>query len=53
MSKNSIKSFITSYDIKINKLTEYLLSTQQNKYYMLYKNRNINLQIINIDDSII
>ena len=53
MSKNSIKSFITSYDIKINKLTEYLLSTQQNKYYMLYKNRNINLQIINIDDYVI
>lgn len=47
LSEESIKSFITQYELKINELTQYLLNTQNNKYYMLYKNGNLYLQTIN------
>ena len=47
ISKNSIKNFIKNTDLDINKLTNYLLETQKNKYYMLYKNREIHLENIN------
>ena len=45
--------FISSNGININKLTEYLLETQKNKYYMLYKDGNFNLQTIEKDNYII
>jgi hypothetical protein len=47
LSKQSITNFITNNQLKINELTKYLLETQNNKYYMLYKNGNINLQTTN------
>ena len=53
VSKKSIKDFITEYDLKIDKLSSYLLESQENKYYMLYKNSNIYLQTINPDNYII
>jgi hypothetical protein len=53
ISKQSIKNFISNTGLKIEELTNYLLKTQQNKYYMLYKNYNIYLQIINTDNYVI
>ena len=53
ISKESINSFITENDILIEKLNNYLLDTQKGKFYMLYKNKNISLQTINLDDYII
>jgi len=53
ISKESIKTFITDNDILITKLNDYLLSTQKDKFYMLYKNSKISLQTINLDDYII
>jgi len=49
-SKESIKSFIQNNDLKKDKLTEYLLESQQNKCYMLYKKGAFNLQKINQED---
>lgn len=53
VSRDSITSFISKYDINKNKLTQYLLDTQQNKFYMLYKNGKFNLETKNLDDYII
>lgn len=50
LSQESITSFITNNELKFNELTEYLLQTQNNKYYMLYKNGNINLQTTNVSN---
>lgn len=52
-SKESISSFITKYGLKKDKLTEYLLDTQKDKYYMLYKDNDINLETINKDNFVI
>ena len=52
-SKESIKTFITDHDILITKLNDYLLTTQKEKFYMLYKNSKISMQTINLDDYII
>ena len=52
-SYDSISTFISKYGLKQDKLTEYLLETQKNKYYMLYKDGKINLETINLDDYII
>jgi hypothetical protein len=46
LSKESIAKFIDSADLLTDKLTEYLLQTQKNKFYMLVKNNNINLQCV-------
>ncbi len=43
VSKLSISLFISRVDLKKEALTEYLLRTQKNKYYMLYKDGNIHL----------
>jgi len=53
ISKKSIKDFITEYDLKIDNLSSYLLESQENKYYMLYKNSNIYLETINPDNYVI
>ena len=50
ISKESIYNFICLYDLKYDKLSNYLLNTQKNKYYMLYKNNNIYLQTIDQDN---
>jgi hypothetical protein len=52
-SKDSIMNFISKYDINKDKLTKYLLETQKNKYYMLYKDGKFYLETINLDDYII
>ena len=46
LSEDSIKTFIMNNNLKIDVLTNYLLNTQTNKVYMLYKNGNIYLQCI-------
>jgi hypothetical protein len=47
LSEDSIKTFITNNDLKIDELTNYLLTSQNNKIYMLYKNGVIYSQCIN------
>lgn len=53
LSNNSISTFISKFGVNQDKLTEYLLDTQKNKYYMLYKDGRIYLDIINLNDYII
>lgn len=53
VSQNSISTFISTFGIDKDKLTEYLLKTQKNKYYMLYKNGKIYLELINLNNYII
>lgn len=50
LSEESIKTFITNNELKIDDLTEYLLKSQNNKTYMLYKNNKLHLEFINSDD---
>ena len=52
-SRDSIMSFISKYGLNKDKLTNYLLDTQKNKFYMLYKDGKFNLETINLDDYII
>lgn len=53
ISNDSIKNFISKYDINIDKLTKYLLNTQKDKFYMLYKDGKFYLEIINLNNYII
>ena len=53
LSKTSIESFISQYGLKTDVLSSYLLDSQKNKYYMLYKEGKINLETINPEDYII
>jgi hypothetical protein len=53
MSNESISSFIIKNGLKEEKLSEYLIETQKNKYYMLYKNGKLNLETIKLDNYII
>ena len=43
-------NFITEYDLNIDKLTEYLLQTQKNKIYMLYKNNHFTLETVDLNN---
>ena len=52
-SRDSIMNFISKYDIDKDKLTKYLLDTQKNKVYMLYKDGKLYLETINLNDYII
>ena len=52
-SGDSIKKFISLYDLDKEKLSDYLVETQKNKYYMLYKNGKIKLETIKSDNFII
>lgn len=50
LSKNSIFKFIENTELKIDILTNYLKTTQKNKYYMLFKNNKFHIQIIDMDN---
>lgn len=50
LSNESIKSFVSSTNLCIDKLSEYLLRSQKGKMYMLYKNGKISIQVLNEDD---
>lgn len=47
LSEDSIKTFIMNNNLNINELTNYLLTTQTDKVYMLYKLGKYHLQCIN------
>ena len=53
MSKESIKKFIEKTELDIQKLSEYLVKTQNGKIYLLYKNGEFKVEYINTDDYII
>jgi hypothetical protein len=50
LANESIRSFITNTELNIDLLSSYLHTTQKNKIYMLYSNKEFVLQQINIDD---
>jgi len=52
-SHDSISNFISKYGVKKNKLTEYLLETQRNKYYMLFKDNSFNLETVDLEQYMI
>ena len=52
-SKCSIMNFISENDLDKDKLTAYLLETQKDKYYMLYKDGTLNLETRNLDEYVI
>lgn len=52
-SYDSIYNFISNYGLKKDKLTDYLLNSQKDKYYMLYKNGSISFQTIDPNNYII
>lgn len=53
ISKECIKEFITNTDLNIEKLSKYLLDSQNDKIYLLYKNNSFYIQQKNNDDYII
>ncbi len=53
MSEKCIKQFILETDLDIEKLNKYLLRSQEQKIYLLYKNGEFHLQFSNPDDYII
>lgn len=52
-SRECIKNFIKQTDLNIEKLNQYLIKSQDEKIYLLYKNKNFNLQYSNTNDYII
>jgi glutamine cyclotransferase len=52
-SRECIKKFIEASDLDTDKLTQYLITSQDNKKYLLYKNGEFNIESSNIDDYII
>lgn len=53
ISKESIEKFIEETELDIDKLSNYLLETQKNKVYMLFKNNIFNYETVDLDDYII
>jgi len=53
LSKDSIFEYISKNELDINKLSTYLIETQKNKCYMLYKNDKIYYESVNLDNYII
>jgi len=49
-SRECIKNFINVTELDIQKLNEYLFSSQNKKKYLLYKNGEFHIQISNSDD---
>jgi len=52
-SKECIKTFIEKTDLDIEKLSQYLTTSQNEKIYLLYKNGSFHVQYTNPDDYII
>lgn len=52
-SRECITNFISITDLNIEKLTQYLMESQDKKNYLLYKNGEFNIQSSNTDDYII
>jgi hypothetical protein len=52
-SSQCIKNFILETDLDIEKLNKYLIQSQDEKIYLLYKNGEFHLQFSNSDDYII
>ena len=50
VSKQCIQDFITLYGLKIAELNQYLVETQKDKYYMLYKDGLFHLETVNLDN---
>jgi hypothetical protein len=53
ISKKAITEFIENTELNSQELTTYLLNTQKNKVYMLYKDNKFHLERICMDDYII
>lgn len=53
LSKESIISFISNNELDMEKLSKYLINTQKDKIYMLYKNGSIVLETVDKDEYII
>lgn len=53
MSRECIKKFIDETELDIEKLTQYLISSQDKKNYLLYKDKNFYIETTNCDDYII
>lgn len=53
MSSESITKFIDETELNIEALTQYLMASQNNKIYLLYKNNTFYVQSTNNDDYII
>ena len=50
LSKRSISHFIEHTDLNIHTLTSYLLKSQSNKFYMLYKDGSFRLETVDINE---
>lgn len=50
LSKESIQRFIEYSDLDIEKLSAYLISSQQEKYYMLYKNNDFHACVADMNN---
>jgi hypothetical protein len=53
VSEKCIKKFISETDLDIEKLNQYLIKSQDEKIYLLYKNNEFHIQFSNPDDYII
>jgi hypothetical protein len=52
-SKECIKNFIVNTELDTAKLSQYLITSQDKKVYLLYRNGSFNIQCTNPDDYII
>jgi hypothetical protein len=52
-SKKCIKDFINETELNVEKLNEYLIKSQKDKIYLLYKDNAFHLQNASLDDYII
>jgi len=50
LSKKSIQQFIECSDLDIRKLSDYLMTSQHEKYYMFYKNNEFHLGIADMNN---
>lgn len=53
LSNESISNFIKNTDLNIQKLSDYLINTQKNKYYMMYKNEQIHIDDVDLNNYIL
>ena len=50
LSEKSINEFIKLNELDIQKLSEYLMKTQKDKYYMLYKDNRFHMESVNMEE---